>query len=238
MTQQQKSTSQSNVYDEQAVAQFLQNNPDFFNKNSALLEQLQLPHHTGTAVSLIERQVSVLQEKNTLLTNQLRELIHHARENDRLNNNMQNLTIALLECRNAKDILNTVREHLKNQFSAEALTFPLHTVPSSLSVNETSQLDAVRLIPDNDPSITTLKKLLKKTTPLCGKLSQEQLDIVFGSLSNTIKSAAIIPLQQDGHVFGAIAIGSKNAKHFQANMGTIFLSHLGKMVSRALQLYK
>lgn len=238
MTQQQKSTSQSNIDDEQAIAQFLQNNPDFFNKNPTLLEQLQLPHHTGTAVSLIERQVSVLQEKNTLLTNQLRELIHHARENDRLNNNMQNLTIALLECRNAKDILNTVQEHLKNQFSAEALTFPLHTTPSSLSVSETSQLDAVRLIPDNTPGITTLKKLLKKATPLCGKLNQEQLDIVFGSLSNSIKSAAIIPLQQDGQVFGAIAIGSNNAQHFQANMGTIFLSHLGKMVSQALQLYK
>ncbi len=238
MTQQQKSTSQSNTYDEQAIVQFLQNNPDFFNKNSALLEQLQLPHHTGSAVSLIERQVSILQDKNTLLTNQLRELIHHARENDRLNSNMQDLTIALLECRNAKDILNTVQKHLKNQFSAEALTFPLHTTPSSLSVNVISQLDAVRLIPDNSPGIITLKKLIKKTTPLCGKLSQEQLNLVFGSLSNTIKSAAIIPLQQDGEVFGAIAIGSNNAQHFQADMGTIFLSHLGKMVSQALQLYK
>ncbi|VAW88670.1 Protein of unknown function DUF484 [hydrothermal vent metagenome] len=236
MTKQQESEAESNVHNEQSIAQFLLKNTDFFCRNSAVLEQLLLPHHTGAAVSLIERQVTVLQAKNRLLTSQLRDLIHNARENDKLNNNMQDLTIALLECRNTTDILETVQHHLKNQFSAEALTFPLLFAPSSLA-NNASQPTAIRLIPKNDSGLKTLKKLLERETPLCGKLSQKQLDIVFGSLSSDIKSAAIIPLQQNGKTFGAIAIGSKDEKRFQADMGTIFLSHLGKMVSQALQLY-
>ena len=238
MTQHQETGSQSNNQNEQSVAHFLQDNPDFFDRNPTLLEQLQLPHNAGTAVSLIERQVTILQDKNRLLTNQLRELIHNARENDRLNNNMQALTIALLKSRNAQEILNTVQHHLKNQFSAEALTFPLFTTPSSLSALNSAQISALRLIEETDPNIDTLKKLLRNDTPLCGKFSQDQLEVIFGELSASIQSAAIIPLQQDGKIFGAIAIGSKDPKHFQANMGTVFLSHMGKMVSEALQLFQ
>jgi len=237
MTKQQESEAEPNVHSEQSIAQFLLKNTDFFYRNPKVLEQLLLPHHTGAAVSLIERQVTVLQAKNRLLTSQLRDLIHNARENDKLNNNMQDLTIALLQCRNTTDILDTVHHRLKDQFSAEALTFPLLVAPSSLADNA-SQPAAVRLIAKNDPGLKTLKKLLECDAPLCGKLNQEQRDIVFGSLSNVIESAAIIPLQQDGKTFGAIGIGSKDEKRFQADMGTMFLSHLGRMVSQALQLYK
>ncbi len=236
MTKQQESGAGAHVHSEQSVAQFLLKNADFFYRNPAVLEQLLLPHETGAAVSLIERQVTVLQAKNRTLTSQLRDLIHNARENDKLNNNMQNLTIALLECRNTTDILDTVHDHLKNQFSAEALTFPLLFAPSSLSKNS-SQSVAVHFIPDNSPEFKTLKTLLEGGTPWCGKLNQKQRDVVFGSLSNVIESAAIIPLQQDGKIFGAIGIGSKDEKRFQPDMGTMFLSHLGKMVSQTLQLY-
>lgn len=236
MTKQQEPEAQLPVHSEQSITQFLLSNTDFFYRNPAVLEQLLLPHKTGAAVSLIERQVTVLQARNRLLTSQLRDLIHNARENDRLNNNMQDLTIALLECRNTTNILDTVHYHLKNQFSAEALTFPLLFAPSSLA-NNSLQPTAVRLIPENAPELKTLEKLLEHKTPWCGKLSPQQRDVVFGSLSNGIESAAIIPLQHDGKTFGAIGIGSKDEKHFQADMGTIFLSHLGKMVSQALQLY-
>jgi len=236
MTKQQGSEAESQTHSEQSIAQFLLKNTDFFYRNPTVLEQLLLPHKTGAAVSLIERQVTVLQAKNRLLTSQLRDLIHNARENDKLNSNMQDLTIALLECRNTTNILDTVHRHLKNQFSAEALTFPLLFAPASLN-NNALQSAAVHFTPENSPEFKTLKKLLEGETPLCGKLSQKQRDVVFGSLSNVIESAAIIPLQKNGEIFGAIGIGSKDEKRFQADMGTMFLSHLGKMVSQALQLY-
>jgi uncharacterized protein YigA (DUF484 family) len=67
---------------EEAVARYLEDHPDFFLTHGALLEGLQIPHRDSAgAVSLIERQVRVLRERNQALQDQLRELIEIAREN-------------------------------------------------------------------------------------------------------------------------------------------------------------
>lgn len=51
---------------EAQVAEFLQQHPDFFTRNAKLLEKLHVPHETGRAVSLVERQTSVLREKTRI----------------------------------------------------------------------------------------------------------------------------------------------------------------------------
>ena len=52
---------------EEAVREYLEAHPDFFEHNKALLSQLELPHGAGGAVSLVERQVSVLRQKELKL---------------------------------------------------------------------------------------------------------------------------------------------------------------------------
>jgi len=47
---------------DEAVAEWLRANPDFFRRNNELLSTLRLPHASGAAVSLIERQIEVLRE--------------------------------------------------------------------------------------------------------------------------------------------------------------------------------
>ena len=53
---------------EDSIADYLQANPEFFERHSALLNNLRLPHDAGgPAVSLVERQVLVLRQKNVKL---------------------------------------------------------------------------------------------------------------------------------------------------------------------------
>ncbi len=53
---------------EAEIADYLQNNADFFERHATLLTKLKLPHSRGNAtVSLVERQVSALREKNQAL---------------------------------------------------------------------------------------------------------------------------------------------------------------------------
>ena len=66
---------------EQAVHDFLAAHPDFFERHSTLLSSLNLPHASGGAISLVERQVSVLRQKELKLERKLRELIEVARRN-------------------------------------------------------------------------------------------------------------------------------------------------------------
>ena len=63
---------------EQTVRNYLEAHPDFFERNSTLLDSLELPHASGGAVSLVERQVSRLRQKELRMQRQLKELIEGA----------------------------------------------------------------------------------------------------------------------------------------------------------------
>ena len=63
---------------EEAVARFLEDNPEFFENHPDSLAKLRLAHDvSGKAVSLIERQVHVLREQGLNLQRQLRACQRH-----------------------------------------------------------------------------------------------------------------------------------------------------------------
>src|SRR3546814_16288413 len=67
----------------QDVADFLQNNPDFFDQHAEIFATLQVPHpHGARAISLSERQILTLRERNRELEWRLNELAHNADSND------------------------------------------------------------------------------------------------------------------------------------------------------------
>ena len=69
--------------EEESIAAYLQRNPEFFERHQALLARLQLPHaRGGSTISLVERQIEVLREKQAALESKLAELVHVARAND------------------------------------------------------------------------------------------------------------------------------------------------------------
>jgi uncharacterized protein YigA (DUF484 family) len=70
--------------DDDDIRDFLVEHPDYLQKNPELLSLLQIPHASGAAVSLVERQVSVLRERNVDLRHRLRDLGAIARDNDQL----------------------------------------------------------------------------------------------------------------------------------------------------------
>ena len=113
MSTRQQGVSQA-VLEEQTIADYLREHPDFFSSHSGLLADLQIPHHTDGAVSLIERQVSVLREQHLEAKRQLHALVQVARDNDRLNEQMQRLTLSLLEVRDLSSTLQMLNDSLTN----------------------------------------------------------------------------------------------------------------------------
>ena len=63
MTTYQQSQTEKQPLEEKTVADYLRDNPDFFQNNTSLLAMLRIPHSCGTAVSLVEHQVKVLNRK-------------------------------------------------------------------------------------------------------------------------------------------------------------------------------
>jgi len=211
------------------VASFLSNHPDFFDDHPELMAELRLSHSTGNAVSLIEKQVQVLREQNRDLKNKLLELVDVAQDNDRLNERMHQMTLDLLKAGSLLEMLDTLKNHLRNEFNADAIALHLP------GLDETQQLaaGANNLVIDE-----TLKERFPSAyadgKPQCGRLKQEQLDIIFKDQAATIESTAIVPLG-DCAGNGLLAIGSREVNRFNPCMGTLFLSHLGELLSCLLE---
>jgi uncharacterized protein YigA (DUF484 family) len=229
MTTQANAESRIEQPDTEQVASFLSNHPDFFDDHPELMAELRLSHSTGNAVSLIEKQVQVLRDQNRDLKNKLLELVDVAQDNDRLNQRMHRMTLDLLKAGSLLQLLDTLRDHLGNEFKADAIALHL----PALDETQQREAGAKYLIIDE-----TLKDRFPGAyadgKPQCGRFKQEQLDIIFKDQAAAIESTAIVPLG-DCADSGLLAIGSREVNRFNPCMGTLFLSHLGELLSCLLE---
>ena len=85
------------------------------------LAAIDIPHPTGDAVSLIERQVRTLRDQADKYRRQLEDLVNVARDNDALARRLHRLTLALIETHSFDEVLNTLQDELREQFKADAV---------------------------------------------------------------------------------------------------------------------
>ncbi|MED5601515.1 MAG: DUF484 family protein, partial [Pseudomonadota bacterium] len=211
------------------VAAFLRQNPEFFQQRSDLLELMRLPDPRGPAVSLLERQAAILRERNQELRERLNGLIDVARENDQLFEHTRRLTLALLEARSTDKLLRQLLRSLEEEFRCDTVALLLHDREAKLLGGVRKQVRFVD--PDDLPQ--PLAPLLRTGKAVCGVLRGEELKALFQDQAEQVRSAAVVPLEHNGRL-GILAIGSRDAMHFRSSMGTLFITHIGQVLSRRL----
>jgi uncharacterized protein len=221
------------VLNDISVGDYLQTYPDFFERNSQLLTKLRLPHlrDVGATVSLVERQVEVLRERNQSLERKLKELVDVARANDTLADRIHRLSQRLIRAHSLLESINAVETSLREDFDA------MHSV-LVLFLEEARQLEPdaghfLRAANPTDEDIKTFESLLTTGKPRCGQVRDTQRDYLFGKDSVAIGSVALTPLGQKGSL-GILAIGASDAERFHPGMSTEFLSRIGELVTYAL----
>lgn len=236
-TQQEKSATTSSQ-DEENVVTFLRRNPEFFERHEDLLEDLKLPHQAGRAVSLIERQVGVLREKNQHLKRQLNELISNARDNDKLSSFVHRLTLGLLQTRTAGDVVTMLHLQLCEQFPNERISLILLSPPIAPEALDNVRPDTLRLYAATDPGLDHFSAIFDNARPVCGRLKAAQVEFLFGEDATEIGSSAVMPLRAvhtGGKRLGLLAVGSDDRQRFNSSMGTVFISQMGDLISCALE---
>ncbi|WP_455385962.1 DUF484 family protein [Acidihalobacter prosperus] len=210
---------------EDAVAEFLRKHHDFFVRHLELLDVLRVPHPTHGAVSLIERQLSVLRERNRNLERKLGELIQVARDNEHLSANLHQLALGLMRADSLDSVLATARELLCGEFHADHVVVRL--------IDRDGSLQAPYSVARNDPGLEEFASIFERRRPLCGRLRREQLDWLFGEDAAEVASSVVIPLH-DTEPLGVLALGSRDADRFHPSMGTLFLGYLGDLLASAV----
>jgi uncharacterized protein YigA (DUF484 family) len=217
------------VLDEQQVIDYLMEHPDFFKQNEILLAEMDVPHESGTAVSLIERQVSILRAKNKHFETKLREMVDAVHDNQRLNDSLQRLAINLFMVDGLDDVIGTIAEELRDNLDSEFTSIRILTNDQKLLADQPE-----RYISMADERLDQFTKLVEEKRILCGRVTEEQIHFLFENDADKVLSAAVMPLA-DADTFGFIALGSSDEQRYHPGMGTDFLQQLADLTSTAIK---
>jgi hypothetical protein len=107
----------ADTMNDREVADYLLANPEFFSQHAELLAAIRLANpHGKAAVSLQERQMDMLREKNKLLERRLAELLRYGHENDSIAAKFNRWTAHVIAERDAHALPRTVAQGLMEVF--------------------------------------------------------------------------------------------------------------------------
>jgi uncharacterized protein YigA (DUF484 family) len=209
--------------DDEQIVDYLRAEPDFFQRHPNLLSELNLPHDTGQAVSLIERQVAILRERNMQMRRRMNELLQAAKDNDELFAKTRTLTLELLNVDGWQELNEVLATYVLTDFQADFVCCHLHNMPVHLDHLASYEGEA-----PHEPFVSG-------TAPACAMLRAEELARLFPVQNHDRDGSAVLaPLFWD-HGEGCLAIGSRETNRFTTDMDTLFVTYIGEVLSRVVQ---
>jgi uncharacterized protein YigA (DUF484 family) len=209
----------ASVVDDETVAAWLMRHPDFLLRHSEVLAKLNVPHGSGSATSLIERQVQVLREQLANERGRLNHLVARAHEYEALLGRLHELTLRLILAPDVQQACKALEQALREHFKADAVSVKMFPVDAKERAA--------------DPLVRSFIDFVDRDRCLCGPFDPEQSQALFSDLSVEICSAALIPIRAHEHT-GVLAIGSADPKRFTPDMGTDLLERLGAIAGAKL----
>ena len=209
------------------VASYLKEHPEFFESHAHLLTEVNIPHpHGGRTISLAERQLLALRDKNNLLESKLRELIQFGEENDALGERVHRFSLALLMASSLESCLQAIDYNLREDFSVPHVAIRLwqgeEQHPNLPEFSATSK--ELRVYADG------------LSNPACGPHALYETGTWFGEDSGRLKSFAMVALRAE-QTFGFLVLASEDPQRFYQGMGTLYLKRLGELISVALKRF-
>lgn len=210
------------------VADYLRENPEFFVDQDELLRSLTLPHDSGRAISLVERQVHLFREQRDTLRRELVELVSIARQNDRLFEKSKRLLMQVIEARTLNDMASAIDDSIRGDFGLDAASVLLFTDADVAGASQ-GALHVVRPVEARE----RLGSLLEGDRAVCGQFRESERAFLFPDREEPIASVALVPLRSD-ELVGVFAVGSCEPGYFDQSMGSLFLSYISDTLSRLL----
>lgn len=198
------------------VAEYLKDNPQFFDTYAEMLADITIPHpHGGRTVSLSERQMLSMREKNKGLEKKLHEMLEFAKENDVLQNKVHQFTLALFGVHDLITLQEVVARNLREIFVVRHV--------------------ALHIWKGLPPSAEVLAFADENKQPVCTHHAVHETLNWFGEAAPHLHSFAYLPLRASDQSIGLLVLASEDVQRFYPGMGTVFLQRIAETVSSALQ---
>ncbi|WP_448212391.1 DUF484 family protein [Colwellia sp. MEBiC06753] len=211
---------------DELIARYLEDNPEFFNRNPQLVNGLRLTDSQRGTVSLVERQQQQLRQKITGLEEEITHLMSVANHNENLFRLYSDLYLQLIDSESAEQLLDILQRATLELLSLSALklwlTPDFSTAHGSITTNDCADIMASRL---------------DKEDYYFGRLQQSEQQQIFDNVNTG--SVVLIKLahtntEGEAATLGFLAINSADADHFDPRMDTLLLSQFQKLVAKLL----
>lgn len=205
------------------VANFLANNPDFFEQNADIFAALKVPHpHKTQAISLGERQILTLRSRLKNHESQLQSLVYNASGNQKINSALMQWCTQMLAQQDIQKIPEMISTSLKEQFNLLDVALQAWDLP---------QLKESKFCLYTSSDLINYASTLD--TPYCGPVIEQS---IFEWLDQDTKSMAAIPLKSfiNHQLIGLLIFCSEDQNRFTSDMGTDFLQLVAKLSGAAL----
>lgn len=215
--------------DETEVLAYLQAHPDFLSRHPELLETIELQHASGSAVSLIERQVEVLRGRSQRLEDRLTHLLENARDNERRAANVHRLARTLIRAPTLAGAISGLQVCMRDDFAIDEAW-----VGISSGLLKRRDIDGLHRLTPEGPITRHFENFLRTKLIECGPIDEARARLLFPKAAELPLSAAVVPLERDKHL-GMLVLASRDPERFQPRQGKVFLEMTAELVAAAVR---
>lgn len=213
---------------EREIVAYLKMHPDFLARHPDLLEAMELKHRSGSAVSLIEKQVELLRAKGQRLEDRLERLLEAARDNERRQDNVHRLARTLIRAPSLAAVAAGLAKCMREDFDIDAALIGI-----GATHYKRHDIDGIVPIDSNGKLAHAFENFFRTRLIECGPIDPDKAKLLFPK-AEAICSAAIVPLEKEKSL-GFVALGSRDAERFAPRQGKLFLELTADLVAAAVR---
>lgn len=208
----------------ETVARFLQAHPNFLQEHAEVFATLEVPHpHQSRAISLGERQIVTLRDRQRELEWRLSALINNATTNETISKRLHEWSLRLLSEAEPKHLPAAIVLGLDEVFGLQEAVLrtwaPVHADPEAVN-HEVSE--------DTRAFADTLN------LPYCGPGTDFEAARWLAEKPGSLALVALRP-EAKAPAFGLLVLAAEDPERFVPDMGTDFLVQIGELASAALR---
>ena len=215
-----------NPAEQELVRDYLTKNPDFFEQNSDIFEVINISHDSGKAISLVERQIGIMRERNSEMITQIDQMQAAAKDNALLMEKTNRLVLNLVQANDLNSLGKALTVSLKSDFSTEFFSLTLINKDPAVTKN------AVNFVSENEAK-SIIGNILSAKKAICGKRKHEEISLLFGNQAEEIGSVLALPLRTT-NTFGVLALGHSDPEFYTKEIGTVFIDYIGDLLSELI----
>lgn len=227
MDKTEKASKQIHQMDENDVVQYLKENPYFFLRHPALVEQINVPHVVNGAVSLPELVMSRQRIKIKELEQDIRFMVEQAHENVELFDELLLLVIEMSSSKSLQEMLQALNRWAK-KLGLSGASVRLFSDSWRLS----APLDAHQLVISRRVFEPVRIQRFGERQNYLGRLNGPEIQLLLPEALN-VGSVAISLFGHHGES-GMVIFTSRSREHYQYGMGTVMLEKVAQILPRLL----